>query len=197
MLSYARVEKNSVTLRPERISVLALATSVIARISPRLAASGMDSQLFIAPELQSESVMADMTAVEQIVYNLADNAAKYARFDGSILKLKLTREKRFLVIRVEDGGKGISESLRRKRPENSLAWGWAWPCPVNWPEAWEENCGWKKVPETEAALPSSCRLSGINCQSPFRDGTPGRASASLMMRKAVLVQTGSFNQRLE
>ncbi len=44
-----------------------------------------------------------MTAVEQIVYNLADNAAKYARFDGSILKLKLTREKRFLVIRVEDG----------------------------------------------------------------------------------------------
>ena len=114
VLSYARVEKNSVTLRPERISVLALATSVIARISPRLAASGMDSQLFIAPELQSESVMADMTAVEQIVYNLADNAAKYARFDGSILKLKLTREKRFLVIRVEDGGKGISESLRRK-----------------------------------------------------------------------------------
>lgn len=59
VLSYARVEKNSVTLRPERISVLALATSVIARISPRLAASGMDSQLFIAPELQSESVMAD------------------------------------------------------------------------------------------------------------------------------------------
>lgn len=114
VLSYARVEKNSVTLRPEKISVPALASSVIARISPRLTASGMDSQLFIAPELQSESVMTDMTAVEQILYNLADNAAKYARFDGSILKLKLTREKRFLVIRVEDGGKGISESLRRK-----------------------------------------------------------------------------------
>ena len=35
------------------------------------------------------SVTADMTAVEQIVYNLADNAAKYACFDGSVLKLSL------------------------------------------------------------------------------------------------------------
>ena len=39
-----------------------------------------------APELQAEAVTADMTAVEQIVYNLADNAAKYACFDGSVLK---------------------------------------------------------------------------------------------------------------
>ena len=58
--------------------------------------------------------MADMTAVEQIVYNLADNAAKYARFDGSILKVELKMEKRFLVIRVEDEGKGISDSLKGK-----------------------------------------------------------------------------------
>lgn len=114
VLSYARVEKNSVCLHPERIAVPALAASIISRISPRLAGTGMDSQLFIAPELQTEYVMADMTAVEQIVYNLADNAAKYAQLDGSILKVKLSREKRFLIIRVEDGGRGISESLRKK-----------------------------------------------------------------------------------
>lgn len=65
-------------------------------------------------ELATETVMADMTAVEQIVYNLADNAAKYACFDGSILKVELAREKRFLVIRVEDEGKGISASLKGK-----------------------------------------------------------------------------------
>lgn len=29
----------------------------------------MDSQLYVAPELQAEAVTADMTAVEQIVYN--------------------------------------------------------------------------------------------------------------------------------
>ena len=114
VLSYARVEKNSVSLHPEKIPVPELAASVIARISPRMTAAGMDSQLSVAPELQQESVMADMTAVEQIVYNLADNAAKYARFDGSILKVELKMEKRFLVIRVEDEGKGISDSLKGK-----------------------------------------------------------------------------------
>ncbi len=114
VLSYARVEKNSVSLHPEKIPVPDLAAAVIARISPRLAASGMDSQLSVAPELQKDAVMADMTAVEQIVYNLADNAAKYACFDGSILKVELVREKRFLVIRVEDEGKGISDSLKGK-----------------------------------------------------------------------------------
>lgn len=112
VLSYARVEKNSVTLRSERISVPALASAAIERISPRLTGAGMDSQLSVASELQKEAVMADMTAVEQIVYNLADNAVKYARFDGSLLKVELTREKRFLVIRVQDEGKGISDSLK-------------------------------------------------------------------------------------
>lgn len=114
VLSYARVEKNSVSLQPEKIPVTDLASAVIARISPRLAAAGMDSQLYVAPELQAEAVTADMTAVEQIVYNLADNAAKYACFDGSVLKVELAREKRFLVIRVEDEGKGISDSLKGK-----------------------------------------------------------------------------------
>lgn len=114
VLSYAQVEKNSATLHPEKIPVPDLAAAVIARISPRLAAADMDSQLSVAPELEPEAVMADMTAVEQIVYNLADNAAKYACFDGSILKVELAREKRFLVIRVEDEGKGISASLRGK-----------------------------------------------------------------------------------
>lgn len=114
VLSYARVEKNSVSLHPEKIPVPDLAAAVIARISPRLAAAGMDSQLSAVPELQAEAVMADMTAVEQIVYNLADNAAKYARFEGSILKVELEAEKRFLVIRVQDEGKGISDSLKGK-----------------------------------------------------------------------------------
>ena len=114
VLSYARVEKNSVSLQPEKIPVTDLASAVIARISPRLAAAGMDSQLYVAPELQAEAVTADMTAVEQIVYNLADNAAKYACFDGSVLKVELARENRFLVIRVEDEGKGISDSLKGK-----------------------------------------------------------------------------------
>lgn len=114
VLSYARVEKNSVSLRADRIPVGVLASAVIARISPRLTGAGMDSQLSVSPELQRDAVLADMTAVEQIVYNLADNAAKYARFDGSVLKVELTKEKRFLVIRVEDEGKGISVSLKGK-----------------------------------------------------------------------------------
>lgn len=114
VLSYARVEKNAASLHPERIPVPVLANAVLDRISPRLAAAGMDSQLSVAEELQEESVTADMTAVEQILYNLADNAAKYAQAEGSILKLELRREKRFLMIRVQDEGKGISDSLRGK-----------------------------------------------------------------------------------
>lgn len=115
VLSYARVEKNSVSLQPEKIPVTDLASAVIARISPRLARPRAWTPSFTwLRSCKRRPVTADMTAVEQIVYNLADNAAKYACFDGSVLKVELAREKRFLVIRVEDEGKGISDSLKGK-----------------------------------------------------------------------------------
>lgn len=44
-----------------KIPVTDLASAVV-RISPRLAAAGMDSQLYVAPELQAEAVTLDMTA---------------------------------------------------------------------------------------------------------------------------------------
>lgn len=112
VLSYARVEKNSVALHPEAVPVTALASAVMARITPRLAGVDMDSQMCVETELQTETALVDVTAVEQIVYNLADNAAKYARAPGSVLRLSMVREKRFLVLRVEDEGQGIPEALK-------------------------------------------------------------------------------------
>lgn len=112
VLSYARVEKNSISLHTERISIACLSAAILDRISPRLSGVDMDSQLSVSPELQEEAVLADLTAVEQIMYNLADNVAKYACCAGSVLQLSMEREKRFLVIRVTDEGKGIPHALK-------------------------------------------------------------------------------------
>lgn len=114
VLTYSRVEKKSARIQPEEIAISQLANAVEERISPRVIGAGMDVQMSMEPGLGDRAVLADLTAVEQIVYNLADNAVKYAHVPEGIVKIEFSRSGRFLQVLVRDSGKGIDPAFRKR-----------------------------------------------------------------------------------
>lgn len=114
VLSYSRVERNKISLSLEKVALHDLIKAAIERISGRLNTAGMDSSMRFAPDLEHGMVLVDRTAFEQIVYNLADNAVKYAGQSGTILHIDVERERKSVLIRITDEGNGISKKLRRR-----------------------------------------------------------------------------------
>ncbi len=86
VLSYARLERGRRPSATDRIT----AASLLERIGPRLAAraqhAGMQCEISLADDAGDLPLTTDANVVEQILFNLVDNAAKYARSaaDGRI-----------------------------------------------------------------------------------------------------------------
>lgn len=113
VLAYTRVEKRSSAFVTEDVSVSLLIQEIIPRITARLAEGGMRFSVFTPEALDSRFVKMDPVAVEQILYNLADNATKYANEIGSSVNIALTGRKKYLEILFADSGSGIEEGMRR------------------------------------------------------------------------------------
>jgi signal transduction histidine kinase len=79
VLAYARLERGR---KPQAIEPTTIA-SLMERVGPRLAQraqqAGMQCVVQIEPESANRSFTTDLNVVEQILFNLVDNAAKYAR----------------------------------------------------------------------------------------------------------------------
>lgn len=117
VLAYARLERGSARQRAERITV----RDLLARVQPRLDQRAEQSGLTIQPagELPVlETVLqVDVSAVEQILFNLVDNAAKYAApfATEKIIHLEAVLENSsWAVIRVRDHGPGLSADARQR-----------------------------------------------------------------------------------
>lgn len=83
------------------------------RLEERAAQSGMSLALDLAGEPRPR-VLADPTAFEQILFNLVDNACKYASgTEDKRIHIEASQHGRTATVRVRDHGPGISESDRR------------------------------------------------------------------------------------
>ncbi|MGN0884422.1 MAG: ATP-binding protein [Candidatus Spyradosoma sp.] len=98
--------------RRERLSVGELAERVCARARERLAESGVRARLRVEPELRERRVRADAEAIGQILFNLADNAAKYA--PGAAAEIEFSRRGNALEIRFADDGPGLPAEARAR-----------------------------------------------------------------------------------
>jgi signal transduction histidine kinase len=78
VLSYARLERNKTRGRSEIVRMDTLVSRVEQRLSERAAQAGMQLATEMADSAGAASVRADVSAVEQILFNLIDNACKYA-----------------------------------------------------------------------------------------------------------------------
>ena len=116
VLAYSRIERGSARARIEEATVRELADRVVPRLTERAAAANMTLGVELPEELASFRLRADFTATEQILFNLVDNACKYAapQIGNAGLEISFRQTGGRLQIRVRDHGPGISPRERKR-----------------------------------------------------------------------------------
>jgi signal transduction histidine kinase len=115
VLAYARIESDRAPLTPETLGVRVLVERVRERLEERSRAAGLVLKVELPPALHDVAVRVDPAAVEQILFNLVDNAAKYAPSHGKTpgLELRALAGARGRVeLGVRDHGPGIDPAER-------------------------------------------------------------------------------------
>lgn len=116
VLSYARIESDRAERSRETLTVGTLVDRISPHLRERCEASGSELELAIDETSAKAEVEVDPAAIEQVLLNLVDNAAKYAPTDDGPARMVLeTRnDGRFVRVAVRDYGPGIPTSERRK-----------------------------------------------------------------------------------
>lgn len=110
VLSYARLERGRARGRVESVSLEELLERTTARLAERAGQVGMELVVANGEGTEVTSVRTDPSAVEQILFNLVDNACKYAASASDrIIHLGIGRRGRFATLRIRDHGPGISD----------------------------------------------------------------------------------------
>ena len=80
MLAYARLERGRKPQAQDRVTLAALLERVRPRLAQRAAQAGMECDCRAERRRRrTQEFTTDLSVVEQILFNLVDNAAKYAR----------------------------------------------------------------------------------------------------------------------
>lgn len=115
VLAYARLERGGLGNRLQPVRGAELLKLATGRLSDRAQAAGLSLAVSEGGAFSQATVLCDASAVEQILFNLVDNACKYAArgADKSLhLEARLAGSQIELVIR--DHGPGISPEQRRR-----------------------------------------------------------------------------------
>jgi signal transduction histidine kinase len=114
VLAYARLERGRHTACLP-VPVERLLAQVVPRLQLRAAACGRNLELEIDEAARPLAVSADVCAVEQILFNLVDNACKYAVGTGDErIHLEVEPRDVWLLVRVRDHGPGFSRTSSRR-----------------------------------------------------------------------------------
>jgi signal transduction histidine kinase len=115
VLAYARLERGGLGNRIQCVTADQLLSAATTRLGDRAGQAELELALTVAPDAVSAVVLADPSAVEQILFNLVDNACKYAA-NGSRPRIELTAHVagEDFVLRVSDYGPGISPAQQAR-----------------------------------------------------------------------------------
>jgi K+-sensing histidine kinase KdpD len=112
VLAYARLERGRAPRRTEHITPEALVDRFEPRLTERAGHSSMLLSCDVDPTAAKSPLLTDVGVVEQILFNLVDNAAKYAaRADDRRIHLDVSRQNGQVAFAVRDHGPGFA-SLR-------------------------------------------------------------------------------------
>jgi signal transduction histidine kinase len=116
VLAYARLERGRHAGRIEEVTVEALIERAAGRLRERAELAGLRLEVAVDESAQSRRARADSAAVEQILFNLVDNASKYARppGEGGVIHLEAALDEDMVLLRVRDHGPGISRRDERR-----------------------------------------------------------------------------------
>ena len=112
VLAFSRIERGNARSNVRAADVGELLESLRERFEARLATVGLKLVLPATPALR---VRADLAAVEHILFNLIDNAAKYAaRSTPPEVEIRANAAGRWVTIQVSDHGPGIPAAERHR-----------------------------------------------------------------------------------
>jgi len=109
VLTFARQQRDKLTLRKSTGRVDEVIARVIERFSPVFAESGIEVTFDGSAD---STVWLDVDAVEQILGNLLSNVEKYAA-DGGHLEIASRRQAEYTTIEVTDHGPGIPAASKK------------------------------------------------------------------------------------
>jgi two-component system phosphate regulon sensor histidine kinase PhoR len=106
LLSLAQLESSQATLELSDVRVDELFNNLIRDWKEKLAAKNLKVIVDLTPE--AFTLHSDGTRLEEVLYNLLDNAVKFSRENGQI-HLRATRRGSDMVLSVTDSGLGIGK----------------------------------------------------------------------------------------
>ncbi|CAN5162711.1 hypothetical protein BH20VER2_BH20VER2_13870 [soil metagenome] len=107
VLSLARLESPDAELELTEINVPEFLETIVGDWCPRLAAKELRGELEVQPDLPP--LCADERRLQEVIYNLLDNALKYSRPGGRVV-IRAQRQNQQLQLSVKDEGVGIREA---------------------------------------------------------------------------------------
>ena len=107
ILKLSRLEDGSTDMHEERQSVNLL--SLCQNVQERLALNAVQHQISLSCEGDSVFIIGIPRTLEEIIYNICDNAIKYNHPDGFV-KISVRQEDFSAVVQVQDNGIGIPEA---------------------------------------------------------------------------------------
>ena len=115
VLAYARLEKGRPTNRTEELSLGELLDRCWPRLLQRVSESPLQLELTLSKPVRETLLTTNALAVEQILFNLIDNACKYASgaTDPRIIVESEATDSQ-VTVRVRDFGPGLSATSRRQ-----------------------------------------------------------------------------------
>ena len=112
VLAFSQIERGSARSAVAEVELNTLLTSFSERFATRLEAAGLRLDLIATDPIH---VILDASALEHILFNLIDNAAKYAAAsEPPVVTIRAAVRKGLVEIRVADHGPGIPETERRR-----------------------------------------------------------------------------------
>lgn len=115
VLSFSKIERGCARSVVRKSSVEQLLDPLRERLESRLATAGMELTVDLDPVVADRMVRVDAASVEHILFNLIDNAAKYASA-GIPPRVEITAEvfRHHVGIKIKDHGPGISSGERKR-----------------------------------------------------------------------------------
>ncbi len=116
VLSYSRIERGRTAARLETVSLDSLVQRIEPRLRQRADMCGLTIKVDVDAAAATAQAQVDAMAVEQILFNLTDNACKYAAPDSDPreLHVRVEAEGRHIRILFRDFGPGLSKQALKK-----------------------------------------------------------------------------------
>ncbi|MPN17884.1 Sensor-like histidine kinase senX3 [bioreactor metagenome] len=102
IIKISKLDENKTPMNPEPVDLYSLSAEVLKRLQPQMDGMRLKAELHGEPSL----VLGSKVLLEEMIFNLCDNAVKYNKLDG-LIEVTVQSKGDAVMFRVKDTGMGI------------------------------------------------------------------------------------------